>query len=64
MALEAKANVETLTLYLFRRDPGFVAPTHLSNKKRPAVEIVTVARAREMIERLKGWKTLPAPITT
>ena len=35
-------------------------PDDLVTLTRPDGEIVTVARAREMIERLKGWKTSPS----
>jgi hypothetical protein len=35
-------------------------PDDLVTLTRPDGEIVTVARIREMIERLKGWKTSPS----
>jgi hypothetical protein len=43
---------------LDQKAPGY-GPDDLVTLTRPDGEIVTVARVREMIERLKGWKTSP-----
>jgi hypothetical protein len=38
--------------------PGY-GPDDLVTLTRPDGEIVTVARAGELVERLRGWKTSP-----
>jgi hypothetical protein len=43
---------------LDQKAPGY-GPDDLVTLTRPDGEIVTVARVRETIERLKGWKTSP-----
>jgi Arc/MetJ-type ribon-helix-helix transcriptional regulator len=44
---------------LDQKIPGY-GPDDLVTLTRPDGEIVTVAHIREMIERLKGWKTSPS----